>query len=524
MQKWITRLKIAQTETDPIHIKRGIFQGDSLSPLWFCLALNPLSNLLNDSNAGYPLKHKITNTDRLTTTQINHLMYMDDIKLYAQSQNSLYQLANLTEQFSQDICMEFGIDKCKINAIKAGQNQQHSYQLDSGQQINSLEKKEVYKYLGYNQAKQIQYKDTKIKLVQQFKHRLNSLMKSQLYSRNLTKAINTFAATVQADIKFTPLNLQDTSTQINETQVTTQTKIQEWARKSLHGRHRHDLCQPNVDKLASNAWLGRGELFPETEGFMIAIQDQIIETRNYQKHIIRIPNLPTDLCRKCNSNSETIQHITGACKSIVQTDYKHRHDQVANIIHQKLAHKYKLIPPSQKPTPYYKYVPEPVLENSHYRLYFDRAILTDRTTHYNRPDITLQDKKNHTATIIDIAIPNTHNLQNTIAEKLSKYTDLKDEIRRMWRLNEVSIVPIVLSTTGVIPKQLHQSLITLHLPPLTYITLQKAVILNTCRIVRKFLQANEEPTRQQTQLIAHPHNPVQANLSTQTLSRINENS
>ncbi|KAL0840474.1 hypothetical protein ABMA28_015720 [Loxostege sticticalis] len=594
MQKWITRLKIAQTETNPIHIKRGIFQGDSLSPLWFCLALNPLSNLLNDSNAGYPLKHKITNTDTLTTTQINHLI--------------LYQLANLTQQFSQDICMEFGIDKCKINAIKAGQNQQHSYQLDSGQQINSLEEKEVYKYLGYNQAKQIQYKDTKIKLVQQFKHRLNSLMKSQLYSRNLTKAINTFAvpiltysfgiinwtktdlkniqriinttltkhrkhhpraciqrqtlprneggrgiidiqnlhnkqistlrsyfhtkattsilhqAIVQADTKFTPLNLQDTSTQINETQVTTQTKIQEWARKSLHGRHRHDLCQPNVDKLASNAWLGRGELFPETEGFMIAIQDQIIETRNYQKHILRTPNLPTDLCRKCISNSETIQHITGACKSIVQTDYKHRHDQVANIIHQKLAHKYKLIPPTQKPTPYYKYVPEPVLENSHYRLYFDRAILTDRTTHYNRPDITLQDKKNHTATIIDIAIPNTHNLQNTIAEKLSKYTDLKDEIRRMWRLNEVSIVPIVLSTTGVIPKQLHQSLTTLHLPPLTYITLQKAVILNTCRIVRKFLQANEEPTRQQTQLIAHPHNPVQANLSTQTLRRINENS
>jgi len=31
----------------PIRIQPGIYQGDSLSPLWFCLALNPLSYLLN---------------------------------------------------------------------------------------------------------------------------------------------------------------------------------------------------------------------------------------------------------------------------------------------------------------------------------------------------------------------------------------------------------------------------------------------------------------------------------------------
>ena len=35
--------------TNPIRIKNGIFQGDSLSPLIFCLALAPLSNLLNNT-------------------------------------------------------------------------------------------------------------------------------------------------------------------------------------------------------------------------------------------------------------------------------------------------------------------------------------------------------------------------------------------------------------------------------------------------------------------------------------------
>ena len=33
-----------------IKIKSGIYQGDSLSPLVFCLALAPLSSLLNKSN------------------------------------------------------------------------------------------------------------------------------------------------------------------------------------------------------------------------------------------------------------------------------------------------------------------------------------------------------------------------------------------------------------------------------------------------------------------------------------------
>lgn len=37
------------------------------------------------------------------------------------------KLANLTEQFSNDIKMEFGIDKCKINSIRAWQNYQHHF-------------------------------------------------------------------------------------------------------------------------------------------------------------------------------------------------------------------------------------------------------------------------------------------------------------------------------------------------------------------------------------------------------------
>ena len=220
---------------------------------------------------------------------------------------------------------------------------------------------------------------------------------------------------------------------------------------------------------------------------MLAIQDQIVATRNYRKYIIKDPNQPTDLCRHCNNASETIQHITGACKSLAQTDYKHRHDQVAAIIHQQLAFRFKLV---TEMIPYYKYKPEISLENTNYKIYWDRTIITDKTIHFNRPDITVHDKTNNTVYLIDVALPNSHNIQSTISEKLTKYQELAIVLKTQWKAQTVHIVPIVLSSTGVIPKSLTQSLNTLHMPSHTLNMLQKATILNTCRITRKFLTSS----------------------------------
>jgi hypothetical protein len=38
---------------------------------------------------------------------------MDDIKLYASKKNHILSLLTITENFSNDIGMSFGIDKCK---------------------------------------------------------------------------------------------------------------------------------------------------------------------------------------------------------------------------------------------------------------------------------------------------------------------------------------------------------------------------------------------------------------------------
>ena len=89
--------------------------------------------------------------------------------------------------------------------------------------------------------------------------------------------------------------------------------------------------------------------------------------------------------------------------------------------------------------------------------------------------------------MIDIAVPNTHNLAKTITGKQSKYQELANETCAMWMQNPVQVTPIVISSTGVIPKSLSQSLKRLNLHPNTYIQMQKSVILGICSIVRNFI-------------------------------------
>jgi hypothetical protein len=58
MQTWKKNLILtSKTQTTCTeNIRRGIFQGNALSPLWFTMAINPLSTLLNATQYGYKIK------------------------------------------------------------------------------------------------------------------------------------------------------------------------------------------------------------------------------------------------------------------------------------------------------------------------------------------------------------------------------------------------------------------------------------------------------------------------------------
>jgi ABC-type enterochelin transport system substrate-binding protein len=89
--------------------------------------------------------------------------------------------------------------------------------------------------------------------------------------------------------------------------------------------------------------------------------------------------------------------------------------------------------------------------------------------------------------VIIIAVLNTHNLAKTITNKQSKYQELANEICVMWKQNKAKVIPLVISSMGVIPKSLLQSLKRFNLHSNTYIQMQKSVIFGTCSILRNFL-------------------------------------
>jgi len=160
-----------------------------------------------------------------------------------------------------------------------------------------------------------------------------------------------------------------------------------------------------------------------------------------------------ELCRRCGKESETIQHITAACVQLAPTEYVERQDGVAKIIHQKLAETAELI---DDKSPYCKYTSASVLENENFKLYWNRSILTDKTVPFNRPDITFMNKKTKNTFLIDIAVPNTHNLAKTITRKQNKYQELTNEICAIWKQKAAQVIPIVISSTTVIPKSLYK--------------------------------------------------------------------
>ncbi|CAH2260576.1 jg18268 [Pararge aegeria aegeria] len=129
--------------------------------------------------------------------------------------------------------------------------------------------------------------------------------------------------------------------------------------------------------------------------------DKVIKTRNYQKHIMKDGTL--DICRACHRPGETLRHIVSGCSHLANSEYLHRHNQVARIVHQQLALRFGLI----DLMPYYRYGPASVLENSSALLYWDRTITIDRYITANRPDIVLVDRSVRRAIIVDFPFVQT---------------------------------------------------------------------------------------------------------------------
>ena len=85
-----------------------------------------------------------------------------------------------------------------------------------------------------------------------------------------------------------------------------------------------------------------------------------------------------------------------------------------------------------------------------------------------------------------MAIPGDSRIDQKEQEKIQKYQDLKVEVERLWERKAI-VVPVVIGAQGAIPKALTKHLKTLGIDKISPAQLQKAALLGTANILRKYL-------------------------------------
>ena len=109
ISKWKLSIRSGNDEILEKSVERGILQGDSLSPLLFVLCIDPLSRKLN----GCHMKVNVPTETGMYVT--NHLLFVDDLKLIAESDEVLMQLMKETKEFFKAVGLEMNKDKSATN-------------------------------------------------------------------------------------------------------------------------------------------------------------------------------------------------------------------------------------------------------------------------------------------------------------------------------------------------------------------------------------------------------------------------
>ena len=113
---------------------------------------------------------------------------------------------------------------------------------------------------------------------------------------------------------------------------------------------------------------------------------------------------------------------------------------------------------------------------------WDLTIQTDKRLPHKRPDKVVIDKAKKKCHIIDVACLGDSRIVLKEEENIDKYRDLATEIKALWCLKKVLIVPVVIGTLGSITDRFEGYLADIHVG-LKPVTMHKAVLLGSARIL-----------------------------------------
>eukprot|EP00795_Rhopilema_esculentum_P003517 gene3517-biopygen1669 len=396
MTNWKVQLTSCGETLGLVNIRRGIFQGDSLSPLLFVICMIPLTEVLRKVKMGYTLDG----------VKINHLLFMDDLKLFAKNENEIDSLTSTVNLISQDIGMEFGIKKCGVVTLRRGKlTGSAGIELVNGEKIKEVGE-EGYKYLGITELDRIKEEEMKKIFQREYFRRVRLIMQSKLNGRNKIKATNTWAISLMrygaGIIKWRKDELESMDRRTRKLMtmskklhprsdvariyvsrkkggrglisceycIENETNNLAWYVKHARGNimskvrdlgamNTEEAVAPNEHKNETKRRLEKrwkdkpmyGQFTKNTDG--IDWEKSWSWLRNgdlkgctealvcsAQEQALRTnytkhyidKTSDTPLCRMCGDKGETVSHLVSECAKLAQTEYKRRHDNVARVV------------------------------------------------------------------------------------------------------------------------------------------------------------------------------------------------
>jgi hypothetical protein len=135
-------VKNATHQSAPIPMQRGVRQGDPLSPLLFNCAIETLLQVIAQQKSPYLLFGK----------PISHLAYADDVMMSFQYPRALQQALHSLHSTASTLGLAINSKKCATLVVN---QTEECFDLNNGDRLPRLEKKEAYSYLGRNLGQQV---------------------------------------------------------------------------------------------------------------------------------------------------------------------------------------------------------------------------------------------------------------------------------------------------------------------------------------------------------------------------------
>ena len=521
-----------------IRFKRGFYQGDNLSPVEFCITEIPLGRKLAQ-RPGYQLGPRNNRGPKVT-----HFYFIDDLKVVESSEIDLQETNRIVTEISQDTGMTFGVSKCEEVVYKRGKMiKGEGLQIDNNKaECLDPEDNEYYKFLGIEEGDGQLDEKAKERVIEECFKRVESLRRTELYERNMIKALNTMCMSAvtyvmnivhfsRPELEHLDVRMRKTLKEMNwmdekSSEERLYMTVESGGRGLLSFEYIYNIAKIRISNYLSHAEdpllqtvlnreLAKTNSKSITKQAEVAFQDVGIKVkfdRNkilvneeelkgnhhqtasklktmYQKKYQEKLGLQqgTTTCRLCEMHPEGTLHWMSACPYLAGSEYLKRHNQALKVFYVALAKQIGLIDPK---IPWFNTHIAPVIENEVASIHWNIKMATHTTVEHRWPDLRVEWKKKQLIEVFDMACPLDCNVTEKEKEKIRDYGQLCYDLRRQNPTQRVVFHPLVIGATGRlsnIKKEVNSVIEDTKVTDSIVREMQKTVVVYTQQMIHRIL-------------------------------------